>query len=307
LGVTFKKKYLCVYMLAAEILILCLMIVFLLGLIYVIACVTEQGKHNQALQDAVKEEFAIELTPNEDLSIVFLAPVRNAMQGLPYFQANLKKVKRAYPNTRVVFLENDSNDETLDYISTQFDFLESEVLHPSNVGLNNKVLRGISCERIDRMCKLRNELLNHAGKADIYIPVDADWPVVWKIHDFQRAIDYLQSHEEVNAVSPLFLAYVHFCPFWKTYYDTFAFSDSKWDNPIENQSQKFELKFNKWSKEEELDVNSAFGTMAMYKRPLDTILYEAMETESGNCRCEHVSYNQQIGKMKLLTWFQIIA
>lgn len=292
------------------------LLIFLL-VIYFMICIYEQERQEEQRKQEMEDEFCIETIPNENISIVFLAPVRTAMQGLPFFQANMKKVKRAYPKTRLVFIENNSLDETLDYISTNFDFLQVDILHPkqesssevaNNKPVKNKVLRGHGCQRVDRMCRLRNELMEYSGSEDIVIPVDADWPVVWHIKEFQRAIQYLQDHPEVDAVSPLFLRSVHVCPFWKTYYDSYAFSSD--EIPEVNSLQtKFQIKTKHWPEDTELDVHSAFGTMAIYKKEKIQHTYNIPGDVdcTGKCKCEHVYFNEHIHNMKLLTWFKITA
>jgi hypothetical protein len=253
----------------------------------------------------VEEEYCIETIPNEAISLVFLAPVRNAMDGLPYFQANLKKVKRAYPNSRVVFLENDSTDDTLNYIHNNFNFLESNVIHP-NIKWNQQeaLFSGRSCQRIERMMLLRNQLLEHVKKEDIVIPVDADWPVVWPILEFIHSVSYLLENPNIQGVVPLFLVKMWFCPFFDTYGDTFAYSDEEHLDTT-NSSWNTSLKLKKWTSEDPIPVHSAFGSLAIYKKPANDVFYEVSQSESGNCRCEHVSFNEKIGKIELLPWFKI--
>lgn len=326
-----------------------LLFLFALLLGYGLACLWKMETRPEELQQEINQQNEWEWEPNESLSLVFLAPVRDCVQGLHYFRANLIQVKRAYPNTRVVFLENDSVDGTKEFIKTQFDFLDCTVIDDVDVSTFQYVRKGRGCVRVQRMCMLRNELMKHVTeKDDLMIPIDADWKVVWNMGQFQQALTHLLT-SDAQAVVPTLMNARWWCPFQRYYFDSFAYSDAQFPE-LEYSSVAFQkLQQTLWKTNFKLSqrlgqrdgkpdgdqtlpqmlpfhpVESAFGSFAIYKRPAKDVIYKVELGQSGQqdrlaenptnlpmdktnvqaCRCEHVTFNQQVGNIHLLPWFRL--
>ena len=250
-----------------------------------------------------------EFTVNNNVSIVFLAPVRNAMKGLPYFLSNIKRIKLVFPHTRIIFLENDSLDETKQFILDEFpDIVDTQLKHPLVAIDKNTPVMGRGCSRIERMSTLRNQLLTYVETTDdVVVMIDADWATNISISNFQKAITYLLSRSDINAVVPVFVSRPFYFPFTKFYFDTYAFKSEEFPDVRNGKGSQFKLQTKKWPQVDSIPVDSAFGSMAIYKRHAIThAMYNVIPTEKG-CRCEHVSFNEQVGHIHLLPWFEIEA
>ncbi len=286
------------------------MILFALFIAFVVACIYKQETvscqiEHQCLQENKEPQIII----NNDVSLLFLAPVRNAMKGLPYFLSNIKRIKLAFPRTRIVFLENDSVDETKNFILDEFpSIVDTQLEHPSIDVDKKSPVSGTGCARIARMVALRNQLLSYIKSSDdVVIMIDADWSTNININDFQKAIQYLLSYSYMNAVVPLFVSRPFYFPFTTFYFDTFAFKSDEFPDVFNGQGSKFKLQTKKWPLVDSTQVTSAFGSMAIYKREaIKNAIYKIVKTETG-CQCEHVSFNEQVGNIHLLPWFKIEA
>lgn len=294
--------------------IVIVVIIVAIIILYSIICLCINCKADYNLQTALELD-KIEVTKipiQDDIKIVFLAPVRNAMEGLPYTLETFRKVKTIFPNTRCVFIENDSTDGTQEFIQNCMSKILDTVIIDGDPILRreneiNDERIGRSCGRISRMVALRNELLNHVKPDDdIIITFDADWPSCVKIQEFTKAVNYLLSNPEVNGVVPLFLKHHQMFPFIDFYYDTFAYKDDTTETLSSPEKDYKLLTKWLWPNIEYINVKSAFGTMALYKTHSSDIKYETRITLENQCECEHVSYNEQIGNIRLLPWFQIV-
>ncbi len=118
---------------------------------------------------------------------------------------------------------------------------------------------------------------------------------------------------EVAACFPLFLHYIETFPFVDIYFDTFAFKSKQFPDVNNNVAQKRKLIFHKWPENNEEIVDSAFGTFGIYrKNDLNNLKYTIEYDESKKCKCEHVSFNENLqaktGKtLRLLTWFKMVV
>jgi len=282
-------------------------------ILYSIICLCINSKAVYNLQVSLElDKIEVTKIPIQDnVKIVFLAPVRNAMEGLPYTLETFRKIKHVFPNTRCVFIENNSTDGTKEFIQKCMPkILDTTIIDGEPIikeGTNNE-RTGNSCGRVSRMVMLRNELLKHVkADDDIIIPIDADWPSCVKIQDFTKAINYLLSNSNVNGVIPLFLRHNQEFPFIDFYYDTFAYKDSETES-LSSLAKDYKLLTTwLWPNKDYINVISAFGTMGIYKNLFPDIKYKTIISTSENqCECEHIPYNSQIKNIHLLPWFKIV-
>jgi len=245
-----------------------------------------------------------------DQKIVFLCPVRNAMEGLPSTLRNFARVHKVFPHTRCVFVENNSTDGTREFIEEQFGAeLPTTVLDGKIPDSVSRATTGKSGGRVSRMCFLRNQLLGAIDQQEQYfIMYDADWNTVLDIEMFYRAVLHMEKNKDVNAVAPMLFKRTLLCPFLSVYHDTFAFQD-KTTRSMSHRRRAFYLQTKSWNYNlESMAVDSAFGCMAIYRCREDLPSYSAEPIPDTNTfYCEHVPFNQRMGVMHLLPWFQLLV
>lgn len=296
------------------------MILILAVIIYLILVVDNEERRNLTTQAKCKEQEITHINPtpsSDTVSLLFLAAARNAMEGLPFFLSNMTRIKKAFPNTRLVVIENNSTDGTREYIQDKFpSILPTEIISPNFKLDSTSKTTGKGFGRITRMVGLRNQLLSHVdSKEDDYvIIIDPDWNVCIETEKFQRAIEYMEEQKKMVAASfPLFLYHITTFPFVDTYFDTFAFKSQQFPNVNQNMIEKTKLLFYRWPKDANLSVDSAFGTFGIYRvSDLKNIKYTVQPDVDGNCKCEHLPFNEAIKKeskkdLKLLTWFKMVV
>jgi hypothetical protein len=312
-----------------------LCILFILGFIScaIAACIVEQDRQQSPLLKCRQDdETLVNLTKNPitpllipQTKIVFLAAARNAMVGLPFFLSNLTRIKKLYPNTRLVVIENDSTDGTREYLESHFSsVLETEIIIPNFQLEKGSPTSGRGFSRVNRMCQLRNQLLTYVtDKDDFVVCIDPDWNICIEALKFRAAITHLEKNKDkVAGCFPLFMHHEPKFPFIDLYFDTYAFKSKEFKNPGENMQEKFKLVMKKWPKDTEIEVDSAFGTFGIYHRTdIKNIKYFPMvESDLGTTnkeqmysktRCEHIAFNQDVcqstgKKLHLLTWFKIV-
>src|SRR5882724_9243746 len=245
-----------------------LSVLVIIWVIYVVICtvfiLTQDSRDVAAHQHQDDRTSSL---PQMNQKIVFLCPVRNAMEGLPATLRNLERVHRVFPQTRCVFVENDSTDGTREFIEKQFGgVLPTTILNGDVPASFSKVTYGKSGGRVSRMCLLRNQLLRAVDIQDQYfIMYDADLNTVLDIDMFCKAVLYLENNQDVNAVAPLFCKRTALCPFISMYYDTFAYQDKTTKN-MSHAKRAFYLHTKLWdSKLEYMPVDSAFDCLAIYR------------------------------------------
>ncbi len=286
-------------------------------LVYTLICVDKQDKKLNDVTKQCELDNLIQIPSKSNISIVILAAVRNAMSGLPFFLSNVARIKKVFPNTRVVFLENDSNDNTRSYIETEFPpVLETLIINPDFIIDKDAThMAGSGKKRILRMAKLRNQLLTHIKDTDNYVMMcDPDWDICISILDFTKAIQYLEENNQVAAVVPMLRNRPFYFPFINYYFDTFAFQSEEFPEPSSNNKEYFGLQYKKWKENDVINVESAFGSFAIYRQEdIKGIEYSVLDSKiSGKCRCEHVGFHKSLREktkkqIRLLTWFKIIA
>lgn len=280
--------------------------------IYVAASVIQIISFDSRLQqDMTKDHETAQSLEKKDTTIVLLAAVRNAMEGLPFTLENYRKIATCYPNTRCVFVENNSVDETRVFLETEFTtILPTKIINGKVDSKDQGNTQGKGAQRIKRMASLRNQLVDEVMISDeIVIVYDADWKVNVPIESFRKAVDYLVQNNEIQGVAPVLLKQNYFCPFVSVFHDTFAFKSDKTRDYTHCKKVCY-LRTKMWNETDPIPVHSAFGCMAIYKNK-DSGLprYEAIPCphDSNEFQCEHVGFNEKMGKMEILPWFKLHA
>jgi hypothetical protein len=285
-------------------------------LIFTLICVHKQDNKLSEVTKECETDNSITVPENNDISIVVLAAVRNAMDGLPYFLSNIIRIKQAFPNTRLVFLENDSIDGSRQYIETSFPgVVDTQIVDPSFEIDKHAKPGGSGKARILKMMALRNQLLTYVKPSDNYVVMcDPDWDICIPIEKFVRAIDHLEADDQIAGIVPMFRNRPFLLPFITYYFDTFAFQSPEFPEPSTNTKEYLSLQYKKWPEEEAIPVESAFGAFAIYrKEDIQGIQYSVLDSKiKGKVRCEHVGFHKSLRektnkRLELLTWFKIIA
>lgn len=302
--------------------------VILVGIAYVVLCVWYQDQHHQHLAQQLAEDEckSLEIVPDPSINLVILAPVRNAMPGLTYALSTFAKIKRVFPNTRCVFVENDSTDGTRECIEQDFPNILPTVIVDGPPADPRSRTWGKSCSRVQRMATLRNLLMEQVQAKDDWIMcIDPDWCTVVPIESIMKAIYYMRDRPEVNGISPVFRRSTSWLPFCNIFFDTFAYEDEQTKTMSPHKKavylQTKDLLHPKgvWPKDQEgIPVLSAFGCLGMYRHIHPMPRYEAWTLDpekplfnkddwslNTNCQCEHKSFQQQLGSIHLLPWFEI--
>ena len=289
----------------------------LVGLvIYAIVCVYEQEQKLSKVEEQCKMDDLTQIDEPSSTSIIILAAARNAMGGLPSFLSNVTRIKKCYPNTRIVFIENDSIDDTRKFLETAFPLiLETQVVDPNFTIDKSAKPTGIGKRRVEKMAALRNQLLSHVKDTDDYVMMcDPDWNICIPILKFSTAIEYLKSNDQVVGIVPMLRNRLFYFPFTTSYFDTFAFQNEEFHDPTSNMKEKIGLKFKQWPEDIPVPVDSAFGSFAIYRqKDIRDVTYSVIESDvKGVVRCEHVGFHQALRdktkkRLELLPWFKIIA
>jgi len=299
-----------------EVIFLAFFLILLVFALYVIACVWDTSREPERMRTKHdKEDEKCSRLAQRDTRIVILSAVRTAMEGLPWTLKNIQRIHHVYPNTRCVFVENDSEDETLEFIQTEFPKVLPTVILQGKISLEaSHDTIGKTRGRIARMCGLRNQLLDQIKVSDeIFIMWDADFKTCVEIEPFCRAIDYLIASSDLNGVAPTLFKSLFYCPWRSIYHDTYAFRDATTRDMSQNR-KAFLLQTKNWTKQTEpMEVESAFGCLAIYKKRSNLPRYEVHTTskqvkedkQTTMSQCEHVAFNQKMGKFQLLPWFRL--
>ncbi len=298
---------------------------------YVITCVCEQEQKTSKVKEQCKIDDLIvdqiKVEENNDISIIILAAARNAMVGLPSFLSNVRRIKKSFPQTRIIFIENDSIDGTRDYITAEFPLVLSTLVIDPNFIINKRTKStGTGKDRVEKMAALRNQLLTHVKDTDKYVMMcDPDWNICISIKDFAHAIEYLEQNNQTAGVVPMLRNRLAYFPFVTAYFDTFAFQSEEFPDPAINTKEKIRLHFKQWPEDDPIPVESAFGSFAIYRQDdIKDVKYSVIESTNGSnntaddrsgkthFRCEHVGFHKSIRettqkRIELLPWFKIIA
>lgn len=240
--------------------------------------------------------------------IVFLVLARDAMPALrTHTHRTIEKVKNVFPNSRAVFVENDSKDDTVEYIRKFISStLPTELVQPDMTAFRTEVTTERSSDRIDRMAALRNICLDHVSKKrdEIVVVMDGDVYAHVNINHFVRAIDYLHAHDDVHAVSPVGIR-VYFPVLFHRPFDAYSFQ-----NTLEDKNVKKSVRFKQFyhfpiGREDEVKVASVYGGFCIYKAAhIAGKRYSKVTNSHGEVLCEHVAFNTAVGGVTWLGWFR---
>lgn len=287
-----------------------IIVLIVILVIYIMICVCENTAHStKDLTKHKHQDDQADILPKSHTRLVFLCAARNAMDGLPTTLRNFERVHKVFPQTSCVFVENDSQDETREFLENKFGpILPTTIIDGILPEHANQNTYGKSAGRITRMCAVRNQLLHAIDSKDMYfIMYDADWDTVLDIDQFSRAIKYLDDNPEVQAVVPMLFKRTPLCPFVAMYHDTFAYVDEHTKN-MSHRQKAFYLRTKKWDYSLDfIPVQSAYGCMAIYRNRMDLPQYTAEPFDTKTYFCEHVPFNSKMGPVHLLPWFQLVV
>jgi hypothetical protein len=240
-------------MLLLLILVVCLLVLVYIGLCVLSYCQSEINIHDRVLKEREKIREQLQnnnLTIIQD-EIVLLCAARDAMHGLPTSLENIRNFKMVCPNLRCVFVENDSMDNTRDFIETEFPKILPTKILQGDVSGHKYTATGKGATRLRRMIALRNQLIDEVKPSDkFFVVYDVDWKVVVPIEGFYKALQKLRTSPTLQAVCPLLLRPLRWLPFRNCYFDTFAFQDDKTASMTHAQKIKY-LKWKRWYKRSE--------------------------------------------------------
>lgn len=288
-------------------------VVLILGGLYTLFWMLSDSQHTHSVQEEQRKNDAYipQMKPKRrDVQMVILSPVRNAMQGLPFALENVTRIQQVFPNTRCVFIENDSTDGTREFLENEFSSrVPTKILDGPHSVKAPRV--GRSCHRVSRMALLRNTLLQEVQPEDeLFVFYDADWRTTIPLPEFVRAVDYMMDHPEVNGAIPMLMGRLPWFPWLRVYWDTFAYKDNHTKPMAQNERSRYLQTRNNWNQGEPMQVDSAFGCLGIYRNvgePLPQYIPRELPNSNGDCECEHVSFNEQMAPIHLLPWFKIYA
>lgn len=250
----------------------------------------------------VDEEFADEYSQRVHFGIsnmkrrsaVFVAICRNAMPFLPFTLARVKAAGELFKDYSVFIYENDSTDETKDFLehwkaldSTRH-FCEMRVNGRPHLNYTKENARTIALAEYRNQCRLW--AATERGDADYVIVFDTDpWGGV-SIEGIANTLGHLEDYDGEYSNASCFASY-SWCewgpPVWQTpticHYDAWACRWTWW-----NERQNM-LWFHLWHPpvgSPPVKMNSAFGQLAVYRSG------DFFNSEYQGGDCEHVPFHR---------------
>ena len=238
-------------------------------------------------------------------SVTFAGLARNCEVNLT---KNLRKIDALRPyfnQIKIVFLENDSTDATLQVIQSYAE-AHSDVVFDSftEKTLNVRPTEGKSRDRIERMCQYRNRLLGMvqgAGKTDYVIFID------WDIIDFdeQSIVAAIQNAPEgwggICADSRILIQHNQKQFYFALMRDYYAFlpKELSYESIPRGYFNKYKSEWRaKWYEDllstmDYMECSSAFGGIGIYKRAaIEGCTYKTRSLGDDDYVCEHIYFNE---------------
>ena len=212
--------------------------------------------------------------------------------------ASIKDIVKSVNADYVVIVENNSSDNSRLLLEEWKKDAPFPIILPVVIEDDERTLKGKSCQRIQRMVRLRNVLLDTIrdniviDDNDTLVLLDLDMDMVYSKSELNQRIRILHTLN-TNVLAADFRVFRELCGFTSYVRDPFALKKNK-----KHTDGRFK------------EVASAFGGLALYKiKPaLDArYIFEINETKPSDCLCEHVGFHRQLGGVWIDTTWRLMT
>lgn len=244
--------------------------------------------------------------------IVIASCVRNIEKNMNHIQEKLHQVSKYFSDYRIVFVENDSSDNTRSCLlnMAQKDpkiFVLGCGINAPNCSLSFPKTEGhsVNISRMNKMREIRNVYLKfvytHFSNFDFLMVWDLDMKSYLYLDGIADTIFQFEKNPKINAICS---NGIYDYGVFRSYYDTFAHVEIN-ENPHINwktfRDIVIGLKVPYLYSSSLKKVDSCFSGFTVYKLQslVNNNAYHTSQDYSKNIECEHTSLSRQIGEVYL--------